>query len=64
MVVLVLGLVSFFVALPLSKTRELKAPDATIGITTRHEVIVPPVVGGILCAAGLVLMLAGSRKTA
>ena len=64
LVVLVLGIVSFFVPVPVSKTRELKAQDATIGITTRHDVIVSPVIGGILCVAGLGLMVAGSRKSA
>jgi hypothetical protein len=64
LVVLVLGVVSFFVPLPVNKTRELKARDATVGITTHREVMVSPVVGGVLCAAGVVLLLAGSRKPA
>jgi hypothetical protein len=55
---------SFVVPIPTSKTHEIKARDATIGITTHQEQKLSPVVGGVLCAAGVVLMLAGSRKTA
>lgn len=62
LIVLVLGILSFVVLVPRSNTRELKAGDASIGITTRHNEKLPPVVGGVLCAAGVVLLIAGSRK--
>ena len=64
LVVLVLGILSFVVPIPTSKTHELKAGDASVGITTHHEQKLSPVVGGVLCAAGVVLVIAGSRKTA
>ncbi len=64
LVVLVLGILSFVVPIPTSNTHELKAGSASIGITTHDKQKVSPVVGGVLCAAGVVLMVAGSRKAA
>ncbi len=63
-VVLVLGILSFIVPVPISKTHELQAGDASVGITTHHDEKLSPVIGGLLCAVGAVLLLAGSRKTA
>ena len=61
-VLLVLGILSFVVPIPTSKTHELRAGDASIGVTTHHDEKLSPVVGGVLCAAGVVLLVAGSRK--
>jgi hypothetical protein len=61
-VVLLLGTLSFVVPIPISKTRELKAEDASVTVTTRHHETLSPVVSGIVCAAGLLLVLVGSRK--
>ena len=61
-IVLVLGILSFVVPVPTSKTHELKAGDASVGITTHHQEKLSPVVGGVLCAAGVVLLVAGTRK--
>jgi len=63
-VLLVLGILSFVVPIPTSKTHELKAGDASIGVTTHHDEKLSPVVGGVLCAAGVVLLVAGSRRAA
>jgi len=62
LVVLILGILSFVVLVPRNNTHELKAGDASVGITTHHNEKLPPVVGGVLCAAGVVLLVAGSRK--
>lgn len=62
--VLLLGILSFIVPIPISKTRELKAADASVTITTRHNEMLSPVVGSIICAAGLLLVFVGSRKPA
>lgn len=62
LIVLVLGILSFVVLVPHSHTHELKAGDASVGITTHDNEKLPPVVGGVLCAAGVVLLVAGSRK--
>jgi hypothetical protein len=63
-VVLLLGILSFVVPIPSSKTHELKAGSASVGVTTHHAEKLSPVVGGVLCAVGAVLLLAGSRKGA
>lgn len=64
LVVLVLGILSFVVPVPMNKTHELKAGDASIGITTHRTEKLSPVVGGILCVVGAVLLIAGTRKAA
>jgi hypothetical protein len=61
-ILLVLGVISFFVPVPTSKTHGAKVGDASISVTTHHDEKLPPAVGGILCAAGVVLLIAGSRK--
>ena len=63
LVVLVLGIFSFVVPIPTSHSHSAKVGDATIGITTHGSEKLPPYVGGILCVAGVVLLIAGSRKS-
>jgi hypothetical protein len=62
LVVLVLGIMSFVVPIPTSQTHGAKIGDATIGITTHSSEKLSPVIGGVLCLAGVVLVIAGSRK--
>ena len=40
----------------------LKAGDASIGVTTHSDKKLPPAIGAVLCAAGVVFLVAGSRK--
>ena len=61
-VLLVAGILSFVVPVPQKETHGVKVGDASIGITTKSEQKVSPVVGGILCAVGAVMMIAGTRK--
>ena len=63
LVVLVLGIMSFVVPIPTSQTHGAKIGDATIGITTHSSEKLSPVIGGVLCLAGVVLVIAGSRKS-
>ena len=63
-VVLVLGIMSFVVPIPPAVPMRSKIGDASMGVTTHHDEKLPPVVGGVLCAAGVVLLIAGSRKAA
>jgi len=63
LLVLLLGILSFVVPVPMNHTREIKAGDASIGITTHRTEKLSPVVGGILCAVGAVLLIAGTRKS-
>lgn len=64
LVVLVLGILSFVVPIPRSQRHDLKLGDASVGVTTHHDEKLSPAVGGVLCAAGVVLMIAGTRKSA
>ena len=61
--VLVLGVLSFVVPVPTTHSRSAKVGDATIGVTTHSSEKLSPAIGGILCLAGVVLMIAGSRKS-
>jgi len=44
LIVLVLGILSFVVVVPHSNTHEVKAGDASVGITTHHNEKLPPVI--------------------
>lgn len=61
-VLLVLGILAFLVPVPHSESHGVKMGDASIGITTKSNEKLPPVVGGILCGVGAVVLLAGMRK--
>lgn len=63
LVVLVLGVLAFFVPFPQSETHGAKIGDATIGVTTHSSQKLPPVVGGVLCLAGAAMLIAGARKS-
>lgn len=64
LVVLILGILAFFVPLPMSHTHSAKVGDTSIGITTHTQEKVSPALGGLICAAGVVLLVAGARKSA
>jgi hypothetical protein len=61
-VVLVLGIVSFFVPFPHSEHHGVNIGDAHVGITTHDEQRVPPVASIVLVVVGAGLMIA-SRKS-
>ena len=61
-VVLVLGIVSFFVPVPHSEHHGVNIGDAHVGITTHDEQRVPPVASIVLVVVGAGLMIA-SRKS-
>ncbi|HEY1464590.1 MAG TPA: hypothetical protein VGF44_14330 [Terriglobales bacterium] len=57
--VLILGILSFFVPVPHSENHGVKAGDVHIGVQTTHSERVQPVVSIVLLAVGAGLMLAG-----
>ncbi len=63
LVVLVLGILAFVVPIPSSETHGAKMGDMTIGMTTHSSEKLSPIVGGALCLAGAVLLIAGARKS-
>jgi hypothetical protein len=62
--VLVLGILSFVVPVPMSHSHSAKIGDASIGITTHDHEKLSPAIGGVLCAVGVVLLIAGTRRAA
>ncbi|MGD0759738.1 MAG: hypothetical protein ABR921_12600 [Candidatus Sulfotelmatobacter sp.] len=60
-VVLVLGIISFFVPFPHSEHHGVHFGDAHVGVTTHNDRMVPPFVGIILVVVGGGLMIAGRK---
>ncbi len=63
LVVLVLGVLSFFVPFPHSEHHGVSVGDAHVGITTHDDEKAPVAVSVVLLVVGAGLMVAG-RKTA
>jgi hypothetical protein len=61
-VVLVLGILSFFVPVPHSEQHGVNIGDAHVGITTHDEDRVPPAVSVVLVVVGAGLMIAGRKS--
>ena len=60
-VVVVLGIASFFVPIPHNETEGIKAGNVQIGVQVRHSETVSPAVSTVLVAAGVVMAIAGAR---
>lgn len=61
-IVLVLGILSFFVPVPHSEHHGVRMGDAHMGITTHHDDMVPPAVSVLLIVVGAGLMIAGRKS--
>jgi len=61
-VVLVLGILSFFVPVPHSEHHGVNIGDAHVGITTHEEDRVAPAVSVVLIVVGAGLMIAGRKS--
>jgi hypothetical protein len=62
LILLVLGILAFLVPVPHSESHGVKLGDASIGITTKSNEKLPPVVGGVLCGVGAVVLIFGMKK--
>ncbi len=62
-VVLLLGIIAFIVPVPTSHSHSVKLGDASLGVTTHSNEKLSPLIGGVLCAAGVVLLVAVTRKS-
>jgi hypothetical protein len=60
--VIILGILSFFVAIPHSENHGIKAGDVNIGIQTHDSERVAPAISVVLVVVGAGLMLAGRGK--
>ncbi len=61
-VVLVLGVLSFFVPFPHAEHHGVSVGDAHVGITTHDDQRVPPVMSVVLVVVGAGLMIAGGKS--
>lgn len=62
LVVLILGVVSFFVAVPHREDHGIKIGDASIGVQTQHNERVAPAISVVLVVVGAGLMIAGGKS--
>ncbi len=61
LIVLVLGIASFFVSVPQKQRQGVKFGGASLGVETTTSQKLPPYISGILVVGGIVLLLAGGR---
>jgi ABC-type enterochelin transport system permease subunit len=61
-VLIVLGIASFFIGIPRSDTQGVKFGDASIGVTTRTTQRAPLALSIVLIVAGAGLAVAGNRR--
>ncbi len=64
LVIVVLGIISFFVPVPHTERHSVDAGDIHLGVNTHHDELLPPYVGVVLIAVGGGLMVVGGRKRA
>jgi hypothetical protein len=62
-VLLLLGALSFVVPIPHSEDHGVKIGDASIGVRTEHSDRLPPAVGIVLLAGGVVALIVGMSKS-
>ena len=62
LVVLVLGIVSFFVPVPQRENHGIKVGDASIGVQTQHSEKVSPIISAVLILGGAGMMIAGRGR--
>jgi hypothetical protein len=63
LILLVLGIASMVVPLPHKEREGVKVGGASIGIETKHDEKVSPIISAVLIAAGAGLMIAGKKKS-
>ena len=61
-VVLILGILSFFVPVPHSEHHGVSVGDAHIGVTTEHDQKTPPALSVVLVVVGAGLVIAGRKS--
>jgi hypothetical protein len=60
-VFVVLGIASLVVPIPHNERSGVKVGGASIGIETRHDEKVSPIISAVLIAAGAAMMIAGKK---
>ena len=62
LVLLVMGVVSLFVPIPRNERDGVNIGGVSVGIETRHDETVPPIVSAVMILGGVGLMIAGKVK--
>lgn len=60
---IVLGLLSFFIPLPHQEDHGIKIGDAKISVQTQTQQKLPPAAGIVLVAGGVIALVLGMRKS-
>jgi hypothetical protein len=63
LVVLILGIASFFVPIPRHENHGIKAGDVSIGVQTKHDEHVSPAISVVLVVVGAGMMIGGRAKS-
>jgi hypothetical protein len=64
LVVLILGIASFFVPVPQRENHGIKVGDASIGVQTQHSEKISPIISAVLILGGAGMMIAGRGSKA
>jgi len=64
LIILVLGILSFFVPISHTEHHGMDAGDIHVGVNTHHSDLLPPYVGVILIVVGAGLMIGGGKRRA
>jgi uncharacterized membrane protein HdeD (DUF308 family) len=64
LLVLILGILSFFVPVPHTEHHGMDAGDIHVGVNTHHDELLPPYVGVALIVVGAGLMIGGGKRRA
>lgn len=62
-ILFVLGILALLVPVPHREDHSVKVGDAKIGVETSHSEKLPPAVGIVLIAGGVVALALGGRQT-
>ncbi|MGA9042130.1 MAG: hypothetical protein WB421_16480 [Terriglobales bacterium] len=63
LVVMVLGILSFFVPVPHSERHSADIGSVHLGVTTHDDTLLPPAVGIVMLVAGAGMVIAGRFKS-
>jgi nucleoside recognition membrane protein YjiH len=61
--VMLIGIALLFIPIPHNEREGVKLGGLSVGVETRHDEKLPPLVGAIIIVAGAGLMIAGKRKS-
>lgn len=61
-ILVVLGVLAFIVPVPQTENHGVKVGDTKIAVQTQHSEKLPPAVGAVLLAGGVIALVLGARK--